>query len=319
MGDFVTIIIATWNGLDYLRECLPAVLAQDYPRFEVVVVDNGSSDGTITWIREHYPEVHILRNPTNVGFALANNQGIRNTDGDYVVTLNNDTVPEPGWLQALVDAVETSPEVGMVASQIRFYDRPDILDSAGIEVDVLGTAWNRRLGEAAVDEPKGCEEVFGPSAAAALYRREMLNEIGLFDEQYFAYYEDVELAWRARRAGWRCLYAPRARVVHVHSATGGRLSGLKAYYLGRNKWLTLFRHYPFRRLWYWIPALMIFDILSVFGSILRGCTLAPLRGRFVAWRIRQQGDLAPCVGPRGRVVGQLSPVTTLVKRMWVAA
>ncbi len=315
MGGSVAIIIVTWNGLDYLRECLPAVMAQDYPGFEVMVVDNGSSDGTMAWIGEYYPEVHFLRNHTNLGFALANNQGIRNTDSDYVVTLNNDAMPDVGWLQALVDAAEmVSDDVGMVASQIRFYDRPDILDSVGIEVDVLGTAWNRRLGKPAADEPTDCQEVFGPSAAAALYRRSMLKEIGLFDEHYFAYYEDVELAWRARRAGWRCVYAPRAHVLHVHSATGARISGFKAYYLGRNKWLTLFKHYPFKRLWIWIPALVLFDILSMFGSILQGQMWASLRGRIAAWQMRRQVALDLGVNDFDCVIEWLEPVTTLVKR-----
>lgn len=308
----VSVIIVNWNGLDYLRECLPAVFAQDYPCFEVVIVDNGSSDGSIDWIQAHCPEVHLIRNSTNVGFALANNQGARETVSDYVVTLNNDTVPEPGWLQELVGGVETNVDVGMVASQIYFYDQPNILDSAGIEVDVLGTAWNRRLGKWVADEPEEYEEVFGPSAAAALYQRKMLEEIGFFDERYFAYYEDVELAWRARRAGWRCLYAPQARVAHVHSATGGRLSGFKAYYLGRNKWLTLFKHYPFKRLWIWLILLIIVDILFMFGSILRMHNLAPLRGRIAAWRSRRQFSSA---GDRSRVIRSLTPIITLIKRL----
>jgi len=314
MGGSVAVIIVTWNGISYLRECLPAVLAQDYPRFEVVVVDNGSTDGSVEWIREHCPEVHVLQNPTNFGFSLANNQGIRSTDSDYVVTLNNDAIPEMGWLQSLVDAVETTSDVGMIASQICFYDRPNLLDSAGIEVDVLGVAWNRRLGKAVADDPTDCEEVFGPSAAAALYRREMLEEIGLFDECYFAYYEDVELAWRARRAGWRCLYAPRAHVLHVHSATGSRVSGFKAYYLGRNKWLTLFRHYPFKRLWIWVPALVLFDLLSLFSSALKGQMLASLRGRIAAWRMRREVVFGFGINNSDSVIKWLDPITTLASR-----
>jgi len=287
VAERVAVVIVNWNGLQHLRTCIPAVLAQDYPDFQVVVVDNGSTDGSGEWLRAEFPGVRLIVNEVNRGFARATNQGIRATESAYVATLNNDARPEPGWLSAMVKAMEHKDRVGMVAAQIRFAHRPDRLDSAGIEVDRLGIAWNRRFGQPVGGEPSEVQEVFGPCGAAALYRRAMLEEVGLFDERFFAYYEDVELAWRARRAGWRCLYTPQGRVYHVHSATGGRMPAFKAYHLGRNKWWTLFKHYPFRSLGRWVPLLLISDTVAWLWPLLRRGETAGLRGRWAAFRQRE--------------------------------
>ena len=288
MSNRASVIIVNWNGLAHLQRCCAALDAQSLPAYEIVIVDNGSTDGSVAWLSEAYPHVRTIANPTNLGFAEANNIGIAASSGEYVVLLNNDAFPEPQWLTALLAIAEREPDVGMVASQVRLLAAPGTIDSAGIEVDTLGMAWNRHYGLPAEEEPAAPLEVFGPSASAALYRRNMLSEIGLFDARYFAYYEDVDLAWRARRAGWRCLYAPEARVYHVHSATGGKLSGFKAYYLGLNKWRTLFKHYPFRQMAGWLPLLLGVDGLGWGRQVLSSGDSAALRGRLQAWRERHQ-------------------------------
>jgi len=294
MGERVAVVIVNWNGFEHLRTCIPLVLAQDYSNFRVVVVDNGSTDGSVPWLRSEFPEVQVICNDRNRGFAKPTNQGIQASEGPYVALLNNDTRPESGWLTAMMEAIGKSEKVGMVASQIRFASCPHLIDSAGIEVDVLGIAWNRRLGHSVETEPIEAVEVFGPCAAAALYSKRMLDEIGLFDERYFAYYEDVELAWRARRAGWRCLYVPSAKVLHVHSATGRRISALKTYYLNRNRVWTLIKHYPIRRFLIWWPLILLFDTFSwvwplFFGhnDALRG-HIDAFRGWRELWRERRQ-------------------------------
>lgn len=286
MGNLVGVVIVNWNGLAFLRQCLPAVMAQTVPDVEVVVVDNASTDGSAAWLADHYPQVKVLVNSTNLGFAEANNQGIGATQNKYVAILNNDTVPEREWLAGLLAVGESAPDVGMVASQVSFMYDPGRLDSAGIEVDVLGMAWNRHLGDAVDQAATDPVEVFGPSGSAALLRREMLDRIGAFDTRYFAYYEDVDLAWRAQRAGWRCLYAPVARVAHVHSATARRMPGLKAYRLGLNKWRTLFKHYPFARLAPWVPLLVLVDTLAWFLPLIFYRDASALRGRRQAWQER---------------------------------
>ncbi len=282
MSEPVGVVVVSWNGLEHLRACIPAILSQDYPA-QAIVVDNGSTDGSVDWLRSAYPQVQVICNAANRGFAGATNQGIALATGPYVALLNNDARPEPGWLGAMVAVMERGQQVGMVAPQICFAHRPDLLDSAGIEVDVLGVAWNCRMGRPAAQEPTEPQAAFGPSGAAALYRRAMLDEIGLFEERFFAYYEDVELAWRAQRAGWRCLYAPRARVLHQHSATGRQGSDFKSYHLSRNRVWTLIRHYSAGRFLLWWPGILVWDMLTWLAPLLGGRT-ASMRGHLDALR-----------------------------------
>jgi len=312
MTVLVSVIVPNWNGRHHLARCLPSLRAQAYSDFEVVVVDNGSTDESVTWLAEAYPDVRVLRNSHNLGFAAANNQAIQATDSPYVVTLNNDTEAASGWLAELVAAVESDATVGMVASQILLAHAPDMIDSAGIEVDWSGTAWQRQRGEP-VNDDDALEEVFGPSAGAALYRRAMLDEIGLFDEDFFTYYEDVDLAWRARNAGWRCLYAPRARVYHVHSATGGQDPSLKRYLIGRNKVWALVQNYPWPAVLLWWPLILGFELAAVLYALLLERDPSPLRGRLAGWRGSLRSFRKRQASGRG-VWGHLSPVRNPLRR-----
>ena len=306
-NDSVAVIVVNWNGIDYLQSCLASMACQTFASYGVIVVDNGSTDGSVQWVRQTFPQVRVIANSRNLGFAEANNVAIAESQSEYVVLLNNDACPEPDWLTGLVSAAETDIRVGMVASQVTFADRPGTLDSAGIEVDVLGVAWNRHLGKPVDRGATELVHIFGPSGSAALYRRSMLDEIGAFDARYFAYYEDVDLAWRAQRAGWGCLYAPSARVSHVHSATGGRLPGFKAFHLGRNKWRTLFKHYPFARLAPWVPLLLLTDTYAWTFQLIAHGNMAALRGRREAWRERRMlWEERQTFGDVGRVAGLLS-------------
>jgi hypothetical protein len=277
----VSIIVLNHNGQHYLARCLPSIYSQDYPNIEIIVVDNGSSDNSIDWIRENHPQLKLIQNQENLGFCIANNIGIRESRGDYIILLNNDTELEPGFLSAMVAAAESS-DVGMVASQILFDHDPTHLDSAGIEVDRAGMAWNRRLGWPVANEPTEPIEVFGPSAAAGLYKRAMLDQIGILDEDYFIYYEDVDLAWRGQRAGWRCIYAPSARVRHIHSGTTGQWPSKKAYLLGRNKLRTMIKNYPANELLWNLPVIATFEIAAIFYGLFFSRITSPLQGRLAA-------------------------------------
>jgi GT2 family glycosyltransferase len=279
-----TVVIPNWNGRHLLGRCLAALHAQTYQDFDVIVVDNGSVDGSVAYLREHFPEVHVIANAENRGFAAATNQGIRANQSKYVATLNNDTEAAPGWLAALVAGMEYAPDVGMCASTLLFAHRPEMINSAGIAVDRTGIAWDRLGGTPVAmlgDEPL---EVFGPCAGAALYRRAMLEEIGLFDEDFFAYMEDVDLAWRARAAGWRCLFVPQARVLHHHSATGGEGSPFKSFHLGRNKVWLLLKNYPARELWHHVPLVLLYDAAAVLYALIARRDFHALRGRLAGWR-----------------------------------
>jgi hypothetical protein len=279
----VSVIIVNLNGKRYLERCLSTVLAQRYPSFEVVLVDNGSTDGSVALVRERFPEVRVIENGANLGFAAANNIGIRATESPYVATLNNDTWVEPDWLETLVEVMESDPRIGICASKMLFAHRPDVINSAGVCVDFAGIAWDR-LGGSPDPGDGAPEEVFAGCAGAALYRRAMLDEVGLFDEDYFIYLEDVDLAWRARLMGWRCMYVPRSRVYHIYSATAKEGSAFKNFLLGRNKVWTIVKNYPGPHFWLYLPVILIYDLSSIpYSLIARGDTAA-LRGRLAALR-----------------------------------
>lgn len=284
MPTRVCVVIANWNGGQLLPDCLAALAAQTFRDFEVIVVDNGSIDGSVAWLSAHAPEVRVICNATNRGFAAANNQGIIASHAPLVVTLNNDAVPEPAWLHTLVEAADRLEWAGMFASQISLRGSGGRLDSTGIEIDRAGMAWNRSWKKPGPDHATEPIEVFGPSAAAALYRRTMLDQIGLFDEDLFAYYEDVDLAWRAQWVGWRCAYVPQAVVEHAHSATSGQRSPFKSFYLGRNKWHVIARNYPFETLQRYVPVMILFDLMAMCGAIWQSRSFDALRGRWAAWR-----------------------------------
>jgi GT2 family glycosyltransferase len=273
----VAVVIPNWNGAALLPACLDALRQQTYRDHEVVVVDNGSRDDSLA-VLARYPEARVLRCGRNRGFGAATNVGIRATAGPYVATLNNDAAPAPGWLAALVAAAEADPAVGMVASRMVFAARPDVLNSCGIALDRAGIAWDL-LGGAPVGADHALTEPFGPCAGAALYRRAMLDQIGLFEERFFAYLEDVDLAWRARRAGWRCRYAPAAQVAHQHSATAGEGTAYKRYLLGRNKVWLVARNYPSASLWRWLPLVVAYDLATVAYAQVARRETAALCGR----------------------------------------
>ncbi len=227
------VIIVNWNGKEYLRVCLDSLRAQTHPDFRVIVVDNGSSDGSLEMLATDYPEVQVEALGENTGFVIASNRGAALApDADVLVMLNNDTEVEPGWLLALTSALEAHPEAGAAASKMLLFDRRDVLHSAG---DVMAPGFfpqNRGVWEK--DEGQYDDDiwVFGPCGGAAAYRQQVWRTLGGFDARLFMYLEDVDLAWRMQKRGWKTVFAPEARVYHHLSATGGGV--IASYYVGRN-------------------------------------------------------------------------------------
>ena len=310
-GVVVTVVIPSWNGRHLLCPCLQAVKRQSFTDYEVVVVDNGSIDGTASWLEKECPWVRVIRTSKNIGFAAAVNLGISESHSRYVATLNNDTEVAPGWLAALVEVAENDHQVGMCASTMLFADRPQMINSAGISVDRVGIAWDRLGGAEFDNEESKLMEVFGACAGAALYRRAMLDSIGCFDVDFFAYLEDVDLAWRARAAGWDCVYVPQARVLHRHSATGGEGSPFKSFHLGRNKVWLIVKNYPFRELYGYVPLILIYDLAAVTYALLARLDVYALLGRLAGlagaigmWRKRAQ-----CSGSPSLTTAFLSPLS----------
>jgi GT2 family glycosyltransferase len=278
----VSVVIVNWNGAQFLRACLNALRNQSYTEHEVILVDNGSKDCSVELVRAEYPHVRLIVNSRNEGFAAANNRAIEASTGELVATLNNDTVADSRWLEHLVAAMASDRSLGACASKMLFAANPAMINSTGICLDRAGIAWDRLGGARDEGEANVRCEVFGACAGAALYRREMFEDVGTFDEDFFAYLEDVDLAWRAQSRGWRCLYVPEARVLHVHSGTSIEGSRWKNYVLGRNKVWSVVKNYPLPHLLRYLPAVVLFDLLSIQYSLLARGDISALRGRLAA-------------------------------------
>ena len=225
----ISVVVVNWNARDLLRDCLTSLALQDDRDFETVVVDNGSEDGSVAMVRAEFPGVVVVGETENLGFAEGCNRGIARASQPWIATLNNDAVAGPRWIAELRGALEhADARVGMLQSQMRFRNRRDQLNSTGVVVLGNGHARDRDYGAPARSDDR-VEEVFCPTAGAALYRRAMLDEVrlasGYFDRAFFMYYEDVDLGWRCRLAGWGALYVPGARVDHVFRGSSRRRGG----------------------------------------------------------------------------------------------
>jgi len=267
------------------------------PTTEVIVVDNGSTDGSDGALEGRFGErVRLLRNGRNLGFGAGNNVGLRVARGRYAVLLNNDAVAAPGFLAALVEAAERSPRVGMVAAKVLDYDDRGVIDTVGHLLYPDGLNRGRGRLERDRGQYDGCPDALFPSGAAGLYRRAMLDEVGLFDESFFLYGDDAELGLRSRVAGWECALAPRAVAWHRYSHSVGKWSPLKAFYVERNRVWVLLRSFPARL----VAASPAWTVLRV-GLQLWGA----LRGRGAAGRLAQETS-------KGRVI-------VIALRAWAAA
>ena len=278
----VAVVIPNWNGVHLLPTCLDSLRHQTYADFEIVVIDNGSTDDSRRLLTEGYPEVRVIALAENRLFVGAVNVGIRQTSAEIVVLLNNDTEAEPDWLAELVRALDEHPEAGMATSKMLLFDRRDVLNSAGDFYGADGVPGNRGVWQRDLGQYDDDVYVFGACGGAAAYRRRLFDDIGLFDEEFVAYCEDVDLSFRAQLAGYACVFAPQARLYHRGSATGG--GPLASYFCGRNFINIIVKDVPtslLRRHWW-----------RMIGGQLRyvGQSLAHLREP--AARARLRGQLA---------------------------
>ncbi len=237
----ISVVIPNWNGAQHLPVCLDSLSRQSYPHTEVIVVDNASEDDSLA-ILSGYPDIQVLAQPRNLGFTGACNVGLRAAHGAIKVLLNNDTETDPEWLSILADAFGKHPEIGIAASKMLLFDRRDTLHTAGDYVTPDGLAHNRGVWTRDAGQYNRRVYVFSACGGSAAYRAEMLEEIGLLDEDFFFSFEDVDLAWRSQLAGWRCLFVPEAIVYHKLKASGGGTTA--SFYDGRNRIFTLLKNYP---------------------------------------------------------------------------
>ncbi len=307
----LSVIIPNWNGmrLNLLPTCLNALRQQTFRDFETIVVDDCSTDGSQGFVGQVYPEVRLLAREKNRGFAPAVNAGIRAARGDVIVLLNNDTEADPHWLEEIARALSKNPRAGIVACKLKLFDQRDRIHSAGDFYRVDGIPGNRGVWEedrGQYDDARGVASslspCFGACGGAAAYRKAMLDEIGLFDEELVSNLEDVDMNWRARWAGYPIVYAPRAVVYHRVSATGGGAYG--SFYVGRNFICVLAKDYP-ASLWKKYRR----QILRAQFHITRDA-LKSIRG--AAARARLRGQIAGVLGlprwlkRRGQVIRRVS-------------
>jgi GT2 family glycosyltransferase len=296
----VSILIPHWNGRHHLDDCLNSLRRQSFTDFELILVDNGSTDGSQEYVRRCYPEVRLIELGENRGFTGACQAGYAVARGELILLLNNDTEAEEGWLAAVTQAFNSHPHVGMVASKMLLFDRRDHFHTAGDFYRLNGIPGNRGVWQKDGGQYDQEEIVFSACGGAAAYRRTMLAEIGFLDDDFYFSCEDVDMGWRANLAGWQVLYVPTAVVYHKLKATGGSVTG--SYYDGRNFLYLIWKNYPFsllRRHW---PAIVRAQL---------GITLAALRAwRGKAARARLRGQVAGLWGffkmwPKRRQVQRL--------------
>ena len=268
-----TVVIPNWNGMRWLPKCIGALECQTVSCFEILVVENASTDGSLAWLQEH--GVPYLKNERNLGFAGGVNAGIRMVKTPYVILLNNDTEAEPGFVEALLDAVEKDRKLFAVSAMMLRVQDDSMIDDAGDSMSLPGWAFQRGTEEPRSRYEQGCE-VFSACGGAAIYRMEYLEKTGLFDETHFAYLEDIDLCWRARLLGFRNRYCPEARVKHYGSATSGsKYNGFKVRLSSRNHIWLMYKNQPDWQLLLNAPWLAA-------GLIIKACFFAA-KGLLPAW------------------------------------
>lgn len=238
----VTVIIPNYNGMKYLPQCIEALRRQTTEFFDILVVENASEDGSAEWLRAH--DVSFLPQKKNLGFAGGVNAGIRAVETPYVILLNNDTEVLPGFVDALLSAIERHPRIFSVSAKMLRTQERDRIDDAGDGISLPGWAYQRGTGEKEERFAKECD-VFAACGGAAIYRTDALKALGLFDEAHFAYLEDVDLGWRARLCGYFNRYCPAAAVYHYGSATSGsKYNAFKVRLSARNHIWMLYKNQP---------------------------------------------------------------------------
>ncbi len=274
--DQVSIIIPNWNGKRFLPNCLKSLNEQSYPLKDIIVVDNGSTDGSVEFIEANYPQVKLIKFEINQGFSIAVNKGINSSSSEFVALLNNDTIVHRDWLLHMVRAIKQHRDVGSVGCKMLSYEDNALLDGAGDGYRRGGLPG--RIGHREKDSGQFDQERFilGACGGAALYRRSMLDDIGLLDEEYFAYLEDVDLALRAQSRGYKCLYVPAAIVYHLGcGTTGSGYSPMVVKLSAQNNWNTIIKNIPGTTLLKFLPQILYWQLYYFAVVIVRGGQLLP--------------------------------------------
>jgi len=282
----VSIIIVYWNSAKYIPRCLESLSLQTFQDFEIILVDNGSSDNGIAGLEKAQPKFNLKVEhlTSNLGFAAANNLGARLACGKWLALLNADAFPEPDWLEKLLYAAKENPEYLFFSSRQIQANKPEFLDGTGDVYHISGLAWRRHYSLSSNQFGLQAEEIFSACGAAALYSREEFLHVGGFDEDYFSYFEDVDLGFRLRLYGARCLYVSEAIVHHVGSASTGKLSDFVVYHGHRNLVWTYLKNMPTALMLLCFPLFLAMNSYFLISFSLKGRGSVIWRSKRDAWR-----------------------------------
>lgn len=263
--SLASVIIINHNGRHYLEQCLHSLLSADLPAHEIILVDNASIDDSVFYVQQSFPEVRVLCNQANLGFARGCNTAARYAQGQYLAFLNPDTIVRPGWLEALIAALKADPRAGLATPKILLLANPERINTCGNEVHCTGLTLCRGMGMDHDALPHQ-EEVSAISGAAFVIHRDLFTALGGFDEAFFLYMEDTDLSWRARLAGYRCIYVPSSIVLHDYAL---RFGPLKTFYQERNRYLMLLKGLRWGTLLVLLPALFLAEGITWGFALLR--------------------------------------------------
>jgi len=297
MTNKVSVIIVNWNGEQFLMRCITALLAQTVSPHEIILLDNASTDNSIEIIRQ-FPSVRLITLDQNTGFARGNNLAVAelSEESEWIALLNPDAFAEPRWLESLLESVKSNPEFDVFGSKLVNAGEPSLLDGAGDVYHISGLVWRMGHGSPVSNSVESESEIFSPCAAAALYRRSAWQKMDGLDEDYFCYVEDVDLGFRLRLAGYRCLYVPSSIVHHVGSGTtGGQHSDFSTYHGHRNLVWTFVKNMPNCLFWLLLPLHVIMNLVSIIwftlrgrGAVICGAKRDAILGLPKMWRKRQK-------------------------------
>jgi GT2 family glycosyltransferase len=284
----VSVVVPNWNGMRFVGMCLDSLAKLDFEDYEVIVVDNGSADGSREMIEEQYPDVKLLKLPDNMGFAIACNEGIKASNAEYIVLLNNDIEVTPDWLRELYEGMERHPKCGMGTTKMMFLDQRDVFYNTGDLFHSWSAGGGRGQGEKDVGQYEKEDYVFGACAGAGIYRREFFNQVGLFDEDFFIFAEDVDLNMRGQLQGLKAVYLPKAKVYHIGTATVGLYSDRYVYLCKRNDIWVFIKNYSLKMYFKYLSSIWKHQFADIKYFTYRGQGQVLLKSKWDALKLLPQ-------------------------------